>query len=276
MNAARTRAYLLSFLLAAFAAVGCGGQQPTVLNIGGDFTLTNQDGMPFKLSSLRGNVVLIFFGYTSCPDVCPTTMSKLASVYRELGADAARVKTVYISVDTERDTPPVLKEYLTNFKSVAAIGLTGTVPEISKVAAMYGARYEITPMPGTDAAHSTYSVAHTTSIYALDAAGRTRLIFPYEASVADMSKGIRGLLQETTRAAAIHRSPRENAGISMGRSLDLGVRTAKSAPLEPQQFPFSNSRVVCGDAWQELAATDWPLENRAKSDQFHTHQMEEI
>jgi protein SCO1/2 len=206
MKAGRRRGRLLWLLLvSALSVSSCGRQEAKALNIGGDFTLTDQDGKPFELSSLRGKVVLIFFGYTACPDVCPTTMSKLASVYRALGADAARVQTVYISVDTQRDTPAVLKEYLANFKSVSAIGLTGTVPEIDKVTAMFGARYEITPVPPMPESHETYEVAHTTSIYALDAEGRTRLVFDYDTTVAEMAKGVREILQHTAHAAA-HRA----------------------------------------------------------------------
>jgi protein SCO1/2 len=174
-----------------------------VLDIGGDFTLADQDGMPFELSSLRGKAVLIFFGYTACPDACPTTMSKLASVYRELGADAARVQTVYISVDTQRDTPAVLKEYLTNFKSVSAIGLTGSVEQIDQVTALFRAAYRITPVPEMPESHEAYTVGHTTSVYALDADGRTRLIFPYEASVEDMTSGIRDVLSVARTASEV-------------------------------------------------------------------------
>jgi protein SCO1 len=187
--------------LAALLAAGCGREALPVLNVGGDFALTDQDGTQFELSSLRGKAVLIFFGYTSCPDVCPTTMSKLASVYRELGPDAARVQTVYISVDTQRDTPAVLKEYLTNFKSVSAIGLTGTVSEIDKVTALFGALYRITLLLDTSGSEETYTVGHTTSVYALDPNGRTRLIFPYEATVAEITKGIRQTLQTEPAAA---------------------------------------------------------------------------
>jgi protein SCO1 len=202
MKTARGWATLLCLLAAAVAEFGCGGQQPPkVLGIGGDFTLTDQNGMPFMLSSLHGDVVLIFFGYTSCPDVCPTTMSKIASVYRALGSDAARLKTVYISVDTKRDTPPVLKAYLTNFKTVNAIGLTGTIPQIDKVTSMYGAQYEIDPVTAPDGT-KTYSVGHTTSIYVLDAEGRARLIFDYEDSVEDMTNGIRGLVREAPHSTA--------------------------------------------------------------------------
>ncbi len=181
-------ALLLSAVLLATAC----HREPQVLTVGGDFTLTDQNGTPFQLSSLRGNAVLVFFGYTSCPDVCPTTLSKIASVYRQLGPDAARVRTVYISVDTRRDTPAVLKEYLNNFSSLHAIGLTGSVPQIDKVAAQYGASYEISPAAGP---HTDYTVAHTTYVYGLDPKGRTRLLFPYDATVAQMSEGIREILR---------------------------------------------------------------------------------
>ena len=162
-----------------------------VLPIGGsDFTLTDDDGERFSLSSLRGRAVLIFFGYTFCPDACPTTLSKLASVARKLGSDAGRVKTLYISVDPQRDTPAVLKSDLSNF-DVDVLGLTGTKPEIDQVVKAYGAAYEIVPMPNSAA---KYSVAHTTSLYALDTSGRTRIEFAYEAPVDDIVKGIREIL----------------------------------------------------------------------------------
>lgn len=194
MNLERDRSSLVCLLLVAVLGIAsCSSHKPGVLNIGGNFTLTDQDGMPFQLSSLRGKAVLIFFGYTSCPDVCPMTMSKIASVYRTLGPEASHLKTLFISVDTQRDTPPVLKEYLANFKGVDAIGLTGSVAEIKKVTALFDALYEITPIPGAKPPEETYSVAHTTEVYALDPEGRTRLIFD-DATVADMTKGIREIL----------------------------------------------------------------------------------
>jgi protein SCO1/2 len=162
-----------------------------VLSIGGDFTLTDYNSHQFDLSSLRGKAVLIFFGYTSCPDACPTTMSKLVSVARRLGRDAARVKVVYISVDPDRDTPGVLKSDLSNF-DVDAIGLTGTKAEIDKVVGLYGAAYEITPMPNSA---QKYSVSHTASLYALDASGRTRIEFRYEATVDEIVEGVKAILE---------------------------------------------------------------------------------
>jgi protein SCO1 len=174
---------------AALASLSCHRTLP-VLPVGGDFTLTDHNGQRFELSSLRGKAVLIFFGYTSCPDACPTTLSKLSSVYRRLGNDAKRVKTLYISVDPERDTPDVLKDDLENFE-LDALGLTGTKAEIDKVVAEYGAEYKIIPLPNSAA---KYSVAHSTTLYLLDAAGRVRLEFPYEASVEEIARGVQAAL----------------------------------------------------------------------------------
>src|SRR5271168_1810530 len=85
--------------LMALALMSCHRAELPVLPVGGDFALTDYNNQHFELSSLRGKAVLVFFGYTSCPDVCPTTLSKLASVYKQLGNDSKRVKTLYISVD---------------------------------------------------------------------------------------------------------------------------------------------------------------------------------
>lgn len=187
------RAALTGLLMLALSIAGCGWGAPApvpVLPIGGDFALMDHNGQRFELSSLRGKVVLIFFGYTFCPDACPTTMSKLASVYRQLGTDARRVKTLYISVDPQRDTPAVLKADLSNFE-VDALGLTGTKEEIDKAVALYGAAYEIVPTPDSAA---KYTVAHTTSLYALDTTGRTRIEFPYEATVQQIVAGVKAIL----------------------------------------------------------------------------------
>jgi protein SCO1 len=187
----------LVLLAAAIAAAGCGSspqakarEVPPILPIGGDFALTDHNGQRFELSSLRGKVVLIFFGYTFCPDACPTTLSKLASVTERLGADGDKVKTLYVSVDPERDTPEVLKADLGSFR-VDALGLTGTKAEIDKVTALFGAAYEITATPESAA---KYSVAHTTTLYALDSSGRTRRTFRYEATVNEIVEGIRAIL----------------------------------------------------------------------------------
>lgn len=160
--------------------------------IGGDFSLTDHNGQPFALSSLRGKVVLVFFGYSFCPDVCPTTLSKLSSVTRKLGEDRQQMKTLYITVDPDRDTPEVLKADLEQF-DLDALGLTGSREEIDKVVTLYGAKYEIVPTPESAA---KYTVSHSTTLYALDPQGRVRIQFPYEATVDEIVAGVRQILAE--------------------------------------------------------------------------------
>jgi protein SCO1/2 len=184
----------LILCLVALASAGChrgASEKLPILPIGGDFALTDHNGQHFDLSSLRGKAVVILFGYTSCPDACPTTLSKLSSVFQRLGDDAKRVKVLYVSVDPERDTPEVLKEDLGSFQ-VDALGLTGTKAQIDKVVALYGAEYEIVPTPKSAA---KYTVAHTTTLYALDPAGRARLEFPYDATVEQIVAGLRAILE---------------------------------------------------------------------------------
>lgn len=170
------------------------GSQLPVLPIGGDFQLTDDNGQPFTLTSQRGKVVLIFFGYSSCPDACPTTLSKLSTAARRLGEDRSKVKALYVSVDPERDTPQVLKDDLANF-TLDATGLTGTKAEIDKVVQQYGAKYEIVLTPSSAA---KYTISHTTSVFVLDAQGRVRKLLPYEASVDDVVTGIREVLADRT------------------------------------------------------------------------------
>lgn len=163
-----------------------------VLPIGGDFTLSDHNGERFELSSLRGKVTLIFFGYSYCPDVCPTTLSKLSSVSKRLGDASTQVKTLYITVDPERDTPDVLKEDLASF-DLDALGLTGTKAELDKVVEMYGATYEIVPTPQSAA---RYSINHSTTLYALDRQGRVRMQFRYEATVDEIVRGVKAILAD--------------------------------------------------------------------------------
>jgi protein SCO1/2 len=158
--------------------------------IGGDFALTDHNNQPFELASLRGKVVLIFFGYSFCPDVCPTTLSKLSSVTRRLGEQRSQVRTLYISVDPERDTPDVLKADLDQF-DLDALGLTGSRAEVDRVVNLFGAKYEIVPTPESAA---RYTVSHSTTLYALDGEGRVRLTFPYEATVDEIVAGITRIL----------------------------------------------------------------------------------
>ncbi|MGE0865966.1 MAG: SCO family protein [Vicinamibacterales bacterium] len=190
-----------SLAVVACLAAGCGRAETPPAGAGLpplpeisplEFTLTDQDEKPFVLSSLRGKVVLVFFGYTMCPDACPTTLSKLSSAYARLTPDErARVKTLYISVDPDRDTPAVMKDHLTYF-GVDAYGLTGPEPAIRDVASKFGVHYEKSTTPTAGG----YSMAHTVSIFGLNAAGRPAKIIRYESSVDEVLADVRALLAE--------------------------------------------------------------------------------
>jgi len=156
----------------------------------GDFTLTDENGRPFRLSQLRGKVVLLFFGYTHCPDVCPTTMAKLARAAKLLGNDADRVVTLFVSVDPGRDTPEVMKHYLEYFH-LNSFGLTGTKDEIDEVVKQYGARYEIEK---SDSA-AGYHVSHSTDLYLLDQKGELVKTFGYNDGTQTVVDGVRPLLK---------------------------------------------------------------------------------
>jgi protein SCO1/2 len=159
-------------------------------NDAANFTLTDQDGRAFQLEDLRGRVVLLFFGYTSCPDACPTTLSKLSRVYTLLGQQRDRVVTLFISVDPGRDTPRVLKDYLKYFR-VNSVGLTGTKEEIDRVVALYGARYEIEK---SDSA-AGYHINHSTELYLLDQKGEVAHSFKYEAGIKEIADNVCQLIR---------------------------------------------------------------------------------
>lgn len=172
---ARRSVAVLLFLLA-----GCGrGSDADLepLSIGGDFTLTGTDGKPFQLASLRGQTVLLFFGYTACPDVCPTTLARLARVYERLRRDGLdhKVTAVFVSVDPQRDTPAKLGEYLSYF-AVPARGVTGSPAQLAPIVRRYGASYERVQV----ASAAGYLINHTTYVYLIDPIGRVRHLIRHE------------------------------------------------------------------------------------------------
>lgn len=190
MSGTRSRWRRVRAVAALLAAVAAGSCAPPAPTIGGDFALTDHTGARFELQSQRGKLLLVFFGYTMCPDVCPTTLSKLSAVMRRLGDAKGDVRTLYISVDPERDTPEVLKADLALFQ-LDAVGLTGTRAEVDAVVKLFGASYEIVPTPESA---GRYSVSHSTTLYLLDREGRVRQTFPYEATVDEIAAGIESLL----------------------------------------------------------------------------------
>ena len=155
---------------------------------GGDFLLTNQDGQPFRLEDVRGKIVVLFFGYTSCPDMCPTTMSRIVSALDRVGDRRTQVLTLFVSVDPKRDTPAVLKDYVANFNT-PMVGLTGSADEIRRVASQYHASYEI-----VETGSPNYLVNHTTAMFLIDQQGQLRRYFAYDESPDRLAGAMRSVL----------------------------------------------------------------------------------
>ena len=150
-----------------------------------DFQLNDQHGQSFRLSDQRGKTVLIFFGYTHCPDVCPVTLSEFKQIKQQLGDLANRVEFVFITVDSERDTAEVLGQYLANFDPVF-IGLSGTPDQMEPVYKSYGVYHQKTETGSA----AGYLVDHTAIMYVIDSNGNWRLTYPFgmdvEKQVADL------------------------------------------------------------------------------------------
>jgi protein SCO1/2 len=156
-----------------------------------DFTLRTADGKEFRLSDQRDHVVALSFGYTFCPDVCPTTLAELVQVKARLGADAARLRIVFVTVDPERDTPARLQEYARAF-SHRFTPLTGPPDRLAQARQAYGVVAEKRVVPGTAAA---YLIDHSALVYVIDPQGRLRLTFPFGLSIDDMTHDIKLLLR---------------------------------------------------------------------------------
>jgi len=135
-----------------------------------ELALTDPDGRRRSLAEFKGQVVVVFFGFTHCPDVCPTTMAELALVKRQLGADGQRLQAVFVTVDPERDTPELLKAYVTNFDP-GFVALRGTPEETAAAAKHFKVFYA--KVPGKT--EGSYTVDHTAGAYVFDPQGRVRL-----------------------------------------------------------------------------------------------------
>ena len=156
---------------------------------GRDFHLLDASGKPRQLSDFKGSAVVLFFGYTQCPDVCPTTMSRMREVARSLGDDAKRVQVLFVTLDPERDTPELLAQYVPAFDP-SFIGLYGT-PEVTAATARdFKIFYQ--KQPGTKP--GSYTIDHTAGLYVFDPKGRLRLFIRDGEEVAKVSADIKTLL----------------------------------------------------------------------------------
>jgi len=154
--------------------------------------LPDADGKPRNLAEFKGKVVVVFFGYTQCPDVCPTTMAELSQVRRSLGEDGVRLQGIFVTVDPERDTGAVLKAYADNFNA-GFIGLRGTPEQTQQVAREF--KVFFAKVPGKTA--STYTIDHTAGAYIFDPQGRIRLFSRNGAGPKALEEDIRALLRES-------------------------------------------------------------------------------
>ncbi len=136
------------------------------------FVLTDMNGQPFQLSQLADQVVVMFFGYTGCPDVCPVTLTEFLQIRSKLGDDADKVSFVFVTVDPERDTPERMRKYLTNFDP-EIIGLSGERSELEPVWADYGV-YQAKAKAGSS---ENYLVDHSSRVYVIDSDGNLRLTY---------------------------------------------------------------------------------------------------
>ena len=150
--------------------------------------LKDVNGQMRSLAEFKGKVVFLFFGFTQCPDVCPTTMAELAEVRRQLGPDGDRVQGVFVTVDPERDTPELLKGYLGSMDP-SFVGLTGTPDEIKAAAKEFKVFYQKVP---TD--NGNYTIDHTAGAFVFDPSGKVRLFVRYGMPVGDLLADIRQLL----------------------------------------------------------------------------------
>jgi protein SCO1/2 len=156
------------------------------------FTLQGAGGVTVTQQAFAGKVVLMFFGYASCPDICPTTMAQLAQVRQALGSKADQVRILFVSVDPHRDTPDILQRYVDQFDP-HAIGLTGDEHAIASLARRYRVAYQI-GKPSSSAPGAPYVVSHSRGIFGFDTQGHAAWLAPDSESQADLLAAIKPLL----------------------------------------------------------------------------------
>lgn len=195
----RRAALLLSFACAVFFLLAAPAEARRAIGnfelhnfkIGGDFALTNQFGKQTRLSAYKGKVVAITFGYTHCPDICPTILADLNKVVEAADPKGEAVQVLFITVDPARDTAAHLKEYLPFFNK-KFIGLTGSVEEIREVARKFSAAFQ--KQEGSSKAG--YLMGHTSFVYLVSRKGEVKYILPHDIGKKILLDGVRLLLKE--------------------------------------------------------------------------------
>ncbi|MBW2281078.1 MAG: SCO family protein [Deltaproteobacteria bacterium] len=195
----------LFVLVSLLATVAIAAERPLPVHdgVGGEFAAQSSLGREVRLSEFRGKVVLLFFGYTSCPDVCPATLAHLKGLMKRLGPADADVQVLLVSVDPENDTAEHLREYLGQFDA-RFIGITGTRKDTDRIAALFMAKHDRSHGVKVSTKHNrhkapveeAYLYAHSQQIYLLDKGGRTRALFFVGSPVAEMQAAVLALLHE--------------------------------------------------------------------------------
>ncbi len=204
MHRMKRSCHALIALLAAAALAGCDklglpgfsqsgftGVDITGAEYGRELALPDAEGRARTLADFRGKVTVVFFGYTQCPDVCPTTMAELARIKQAMGADGERVQGVFVSVDPERDTPEVLKAYLASFDP-GFVALRGSPEQTAAAAREFKVFYA--KVPGKTAGN--YTVDHTAGSYVFDAKGQLRLFERYGTPADALAADLRRVMKE--------------------------------------------------------------------------------
>ena len=185
-------ASIVPALVGPLVLSGCSHQEFGSLDVTGasfgrDFRLADEDGRMRTLQDFRGRVVLIFFGFTQCPDVCPTALARAADVMRRLGADAERLQVIFVTIDPERDTPAMLREYTRAFHP-SFLGLSADLATTAAVAKDFRIFYQKVPTGGS------YTMDHTAITYAFDPQGRLRLAIKHAQTADSVAADVRLLL----------------------------------------------------------------------------------
>jgi len=194
----RRARHAISVLLLALAIAGCSPSTPkfratdiTGSKIGGNFELPDHSGKIQRLSDYRGRIVIVSFGFTSCPDVCPTTLQTIADALTKLGPDAAKVQLFMITVDPARDTPAKMSQYVTSF-SPRFIGLVPDESDLKKVAA----QFKVFINRNKPGAGGFYTVDHSTAAFVFDGQGQIRLFVSHDAGSDSWLADLRALIAQ--------------------------------------------------------------------------------
>lgn len=188
----------LAILATAGSFTGCTESKPqfkaidlTGADYGRDFQLTDHNGQARSLKDFRGKLVVLFFGYTQCPDVCPTTMAEVAEAKKLMGPDGDKVQALFVTVDPQRDTPEVLKSYMVNFDP-SFLALRGSPEELAATAKEFKIYYK----RAEGATPTSYTMDHSAASYVYDTQGRLRLYTRYGSGAHALASDLQLLLKQ--------------------------------------------------------------------------------